>query len=435
MSQYTFRIWFTGLVHFVENKDPFAKCQLCVVLPCAQDSNRRHTGAIYEVSREPYCGKLRLRPGDPIGPEFLDRHRIAFKITRTDDIPPEPAISPSFPYGFLHLQDIAGIFADENDQIVSDYPPDPVLAQILVEGGYWLGYDEEISVLRWWDIPQTLTGFSSLSLPLADPVFVETPNVEKVEIFFYKIGKDDTVVYRRVLRPGSNGFIEILATNSCHYGPGNHCLLDCEDLDFQWLENGQHLQIRQIDRDFEYHFRLLHPSTIEAIKKVLPKKLSDEPRFPVPESPLIDVIVAPHICLEKFFRPRPRPEPPPPERHFREERIEERAKQIVSHWFPDAGELCLKFLIDLLIIILGTGTGSGNDCLGTKARARFVDLDYFIPAPQPSVSLSVLHRRAALDRQLSFPFPGDPRYPFSKSPQEQSVEESVEKASPETEKK
>jgi hypothetical protein len=437
MSHYTFRTWFTGLVHFVENKDPNAKCQLCVVMPRADQNpyHRGHTGAIYEVSREPFCGKLRLRPGSLIGP-YLDRHRIVFKITRTDDVPPEPADSPSFPYGFLHLQDIAGIFADENDRIVSVYPPPPpeVLAQILVEGGYRFGYDDEISVLRWWNIPSTLTGYP-LRLEIADPVFVEIPNVEKVEVLFYSLDGDETVIYSEVLRPGSNGFIEIMAANSCRATGSEYCLLGWEDLDFQW-RGGNYLEILQIDRDFEFHYRLLHPSTVEAIKKVLPKKhqeLPEEPRYPVPESPLVEVRVAPHICLEDFFRPRPGPSPGPDEaRQWRERSTEDRAADIVRRWFPDAGVEFFKFLVGILVVVFGTGTGSGNDCLGTKAQARFVDLDRFIPAPEPAVSVSVLHKRAALDRRMCFPSPGDPGYPFLKKPEEKSTEKSAEKSSPET---
>ena len=428
MSQYTFRIWFTGLMHFVQNKDPYARCQLCVVLPRAQDSTRRkHTGAIYEVNRELHCGKLRLQPGDPICLKCLERHRVAFKITRTDDIRPEPTASLTFPDGFLHLQDIAGIFADENDQIVSRNPPwDIVLAQILVEGGHWLGYDFDTSITRDWDIPQTLTGFP-LTLWLADPVFVEIPNVEKVEILFYKMDEHDTLECSKVLTPGSNGFIEILAANSCRDKEGDECMLGLGDLDFQWM-GGQHLQIRQIDQDFEYHYRLLHPATLEAIKKVLPKKhgvIPEEPRYPVPESPLVDVIVAPHICLEDVFKPTPGPEPAPAfytASHGLEGSLEARAKQIVMLRFPDAGEMLIEFLVRLLVVILGTGTGSGNDCLGTKAQARFVGLDQYIPGPDPGVSMSVLHARAALERQMCFPPPSDPAYPFLQKPGEKTTE-------------
>lgn len=422
MSHYTFRIWFTGLMHFVENKDPYAKCQLCVVLPKAQDENRRrHTGAIYEVRRKPYCGKLRLRPGDPIGLDCLDRHRVAFKITYTDDIHPEPTASLSFPYGFLHLQDIAGIFADENDKVVSRNPPCQVLAQILVEGGYRWGYDKD-SVTRWWDIPPTLTGYDPFLLELADPVFVEIPNVEKVEVLFYKIDEHDTFECSEVLRPGSNGFIEILAANSCR-GEADDCLLDWEDFEFQWSEDGRRLQVFQIDRDFEYHYGLLHPATIEALKKVLP----GAPRFPVPESLLVDILVAPHICLEDYFRPwRKRKEAPEEKR--KERAIDQRAAEIVKHWFPEAKRDLFKFLRDLLVVILGTGTGSGNDCLGTKALARFVDLDDLVPAPQPAVNLSVLHARAALDRRMCFPYPGDPGYPLLKKPEETTTEQEPEKS-------
>jgi hypothetical protein len=427
MSQYTFRIWFTGLMHFVENKDPYAKCQLCVVLPRADQDyprHRRHVGAIYEVTREPFCGKLRLQPGSTIY-QPLDRHRVAFRITRTDDIQPEPSASQTFPYGYLHMQDIAGIFADENDQIVSLCPPPTVLAQILVQGEYSFGYEYGISTVRDWTIPQTLTGFGSFELPLADPVYVDIPNVEKVEILFYSIDEGERVIYSEVLRPGSNGFIEIMAANSCRVRENEHCLLHWEDLDFQW-RGGNHLIILQIDNDFEYHYRLLHPSTLEAIKKVLPKKheeLPDQPRYPVPESPLVEIEVAPHICLEDFFKPRPSPMPEPHEgEHRRQVSIEDWAVQIVKRWCPEGTEL-FKLLVQLLITILGTGTGSGNDCLGTKAQARFVGLDDFIPAPQPAVSMSVLHARTALDRRVCFPYPGDPGYPFSKKPEEKSADD------------
>ncbi|HET9228773.1 MAG TPA: hypothetical protein VFR31_18990 [Thermoanaerobaculia bacterium] len=427
MSQYTFRIWFTGLMHFVENKDPYAKCQLCVVLPKAQDDHRRkHTGAFYEVSREPYCGKLRLRPGYPIGPD-LCRHRVVFRITYTDDIQPQPMASMSFPYGFLHLQDIAGIFADENDQIVSRCPPDTVLAQILIGGEYWFGYDPEISVTRDWLIPQTLTGFN-LGLELADPVFVDIPYVEKVEILFYKIDEPDKPACVEVLRPGSNGFIEILAANSCRREEDD-CLLDWDDFEFQWLEDGQRLLIMQVDRDFEYHYGLLHPATLEAIKKILP-----EERFPVPESMLMDILVARHICLEDFFWPKRKPKEETPDEKQTEAAIEQRAAAIVNHWFPDAKLEFFKFLKNLLVVILGTGTGSGNDCLGTKAQARFVGLDDFIPAPAPAINLSALHARAALDRRMSFPPPSDPAYPFPNKQEKSSPETLPKQTTPEPKK-
>lgn len=441
MSQYTFRIWFTGLMHFVENKDPYAKCRLCVVLPRAdQDPQRRqHTGGIYEVHRELACGKPRLRPGSPIGPypyPFLDRHRVAFRITRTDDIPAEQTASMTFPYGFLHLQDIAGIFADENDQIVSRYPPDTVLAQILVEGGYSFGYDYDVSVRRDWDIPQTLTGYK-LTLEVADPVFVEIPDVEKVEIVFYRLCDeatntcdDEAEVFSQVLAPGSNGLIEIMAANSCRDDYGYDCVLCWDDLDFQWFD-GNHLKILQIDRDFEYHYNLLHPATLEAIKKVLPKKqnpqLQSTPRFPVPESLLLEIKVAPHICLEDIFKPTPGPEPELYHAiHCEEELIDEQVRRFLRRRFPTAAVDQIDFLKDIvksiLLVVFGTGTGSGNDCLHTKAEARFLDLDRFISAPSPAVSLSVLHNQVALDRRMCFPPPGDPAYPLAKKQEEPGPE-------------
>ena len=424
MSGYTFRIWFSGLVHFVENRDPNAKCQLCVVLPVADD-DRKHVGAIYTAEREIRCGKLRLKQGRRL--LDLPRRRVAFRITRVDDIPPNSRSSLVVPFGFLHMNEIAGVFADENDQIVRAVPPPPptVLAQILIEGGYDFGFDA-LSILREWTLPSTLTGDLRRIL-VADPVFVDIPNVEKVEMLYYSLDDPaEPASSGGELQPGGERRIEIFVSNRCeercHYKP--------EDIEVRFGDNS--VSIIQIDSDFKYNYNMLHPITLDAIKRVVPKKEENnpdsEPRLPLPESPLIEISLAPHLCSPCFSGHTDEAEWKEEEEY--EEVAGQRGRSNHGERHVELRRVYRRFIlrplrevtmalqkfgaIDLLVVILnklfptGIGTGSGSDCLGSKGEARFVSLDRYIPAPVPPVSLVSVH---ALSRARIRPFPD--RLPFS----------------------
>jgi len=373
VSEHTFRLWFSGLVHFVENKDPNAKCQLCVVLPRGDNStaHRTHVAAIYKADREIRCGQPRLKRGDRIiALTPHPRRRVSFEIRRFDDLPPQDGLALSFSsFGALNMRDIAGIFADENDQIVDVYPPaDAVLAQILIGKGYNIGVDPSLSILREWRIPETLTGFPEFRLLLADPMYVDIPHVRSVKMHYAPIDPEETVNKAEPpeppspveLRPGSNGMIEIFVANRCE---GDYCL---REEDFEWRREGNRWILMQLDRDFELNYNMLHPTTLDVLRRLLSQDgsaKSGEVRFPVPESPFLEFALAPHLCFEL---------------QEQERKSISSVMELVTKKSLDA--FSLQDLLDF--IARGTGGGSGSDCLGGVGEARFNALDNFIPDPE-----------------------------------------------------
>ncbi len=370
----TLRVWFSGLVHFIENKDPLGKCQLCAVLPGADG----HHAAIYKVKRELCCGKYRLRPVDLKTP-FIDLtgRRATFRVTRVDDVPPSPRTSFCRPDGIVMLDQIVGEYVDEYAHIVYAPAPNGVQAQVLFEGGYTFGIDPEFSVLRTWDLPSTLTG-QPTSVPVADPVYIEIPNVRSAAIYHgpHSSPKPDNNYGETPLYPDGNEVIEVLVSNRC----------DGQD-SFRYEFGDDRLTVYQIDSDFATHYSMLRPTTLTAINRVVPND-SGKPRYPLPESVLIDLQFAPHLCSCCMESPR----------HLRRllnrfpdglgngltALLDHLAKAVPEHgesnWLMEVFNLIIK-----TIIATGTGVGSGSDCLGAMGSARFIELDDFIPSPAPSL--------------------------------------------------
>jgi hypothetical protein len=374
---YTLRVWFTGLVHFVENKDPIASCQMCVVLPVAGG----HRAAIYLVRRETSCGKLRLRPADP--PLLtLTRRRVVFQVTRVDDARPQPRTSFNEPFGILGLDQIAGEFVDEFDLIVSDgEPPDSVQAQLLFEGGYSFGTDPELSVLRQWILPGTLSGAQTYAW-VADPVYIDIPDVASATMLDSPLDEAEVraAAHATNLAPGGNGLIEVLVSNRCM--PAG---FTADDISVEMGDN--RLTIFQIDDDFTFNYTVLSPTTRSAIEKILPPRSQQAPQYPLPKSMLVDIQLAPHLCPPWLRDPArcSKPDDDGPEGVPRVSELLEILAMLAKTILSEEGTLGLLLTILNALFPEGTGTGSGSDCLGTRGAARFMDLDYFIPSAPPSL--------------------------------------------------
>lgn len=383
MSVYTFRVWFSGLVHFVPNKNPHAKCQLCAVLP-RTGGGRAHKGVIYKPKWVVECGRRRLRAGDPIVP--LEDRRIVFDITRGDALPPLP-FEHSAP-GVLSMDDVVGIFTDEDESIVSADPPeDRVLAQILFGAGYSMDIDYEVSIERRWTIPSTLTGIE-LTASLFDPVYIDVPNVKKVTLKSkpLRVGID----CEEELHPNEHGLIEIFVSHRCEK--------DCLTIgDVYPIRTPNSFVLMQRDTDFESNYKLLHPSTIENIKKTLGKaagKKPDEVKLPIPESPLLEFYLAPHICCDPKSRERGSYERKGRLGRSLWSRVNRLLDRMTSRGWG-------KQLLEILLGLLGTGTGSGNDCLGGTSKARFFFLDDFIPGPDLTVDMGLLHSKHQFEKEMA----------------------------------
>jgi hypothetical protein len=363
---YTFRIWFSGLCHFVQNRDINARCALCVVLPKADEETSfcNHVPAIYTVERkQDNCGNLRVNMGDEILKlnDQGKRYRVSFKMTRADNLP-MPQSTEISNYGLLWLGDIAGGYADENTDIVSAIPPPTVAAQILLESPF-VNYDYNLSVLREWTLPATLTGIDPrLKIKIADPVFVEFSDIRKVKLIAKLIDDPEADPYEFDLPPVGER-IEIFIANRCDEDRED----DFGEVELRW--EGEHrVSFVQIDTDFLFNFRMLHPSTVAAIERVLPKDDEGYPRYPLPESPLLTIEVAPHLCLE-----------------IGEDKDIKKSLALFN------------------FVKRGTGSGSGSDCLGAQGLARFTDLDQFIPAPELPVATTSRQKLSMPQKPASNP--------------------------------
>lgn len=334
---YPFRIWFSGLCHFVLNRDPNALCRLCVVLPYAKGEHcRDHVAGIYHVKRTPdECGRMRIEKGKEI--VRLNRQRVAFDFAQR-----EPVAVPDNPdflnEGLLWMGHIAGGFADQNEEIVGLNPPPSVAAQVLLESSY-VNYDPELSVRRIWEIPGTLTGGSLPEIEVADPMFVEFTDVEGASLKVYSIDEDMETTH------DLSTVSEILISNRCEQGHG----ISFGDVRVR-QEGEQQITWVQVDTDFKFNFDMLSSSSIAAMRRFME---TDEEVFPVPESPLLTIKVAPQMCISAADAP------------------------------------LIEKVLDLLrgATLKGIGTGSGSDCLGSQGMTRFVELDRYIPStggPQES---------------------------------------------------
>ena len=338
MNDSVFRIWFSGLIHFVQNRDPNARCRMCVVVPKAD----KHVAAIYKVKRiTDDCHRPRIvKDGKPI--LELEKHRVSFELNRADNLFSESISASPGDFGVLRIEDIAGGYADENSEIVSLNPPPEVAAQILLESDS-IYFDENLSVRREWTLPEMLTGVLN-TVTLSDPVFVEIPGVKSIKLRAHYFGdKPNDPLRNEIPLPGDGEKIEIFIQNRCE----EKC-----DSPFGRLEARREpnsIKIVQIDQDFVHNYQMLNPATRAAMERILPKDKTQKPRFPLPESQFAELTFSPHLCVH----------------------------------LPTAEEL--QEVLDWIgkIIPLGTGSGSGSDCLGSKGLARFLDLETFLPSSEP----------------------------------------------------
>jgi hypothetical protein len=202
------------------------------------------------------------------------------------------------------------------------------------------------------------------------------------------------------------------------------------DTECRYHDNG--FEIVQIDKDFAFNYRMLHPATLASLGKFLPQDpQTGKPRFPVPESTLLSVFSSLPFCLETILaklkglldkmseptEPAAREAertafkdfalelidvfsalvPAGPPRaflvHVKEFLAHREGKAALDRALEDK-RLLKRELANLVLslVLTGTGTGSGSDCLGASGLIRFVNLDRFIPpagvAPESSLARS-----------------------------------------------
>jgi hypothetical protein len=233
-------VFFSGLCHFVENREQSAKVKMCVVLPEAD----KHDGAI-KLQR----GGLSSPTGEAKQSIELRRHRVAFRFDKDSKQLKEPLeFGGDAMKGVIPMRDIAGIFADENPSIVRAMPPKEVRAQIILDRGKFR-VEEKATPFKF---PGTLRNEQGeIAVDLADKMFADiTVPGEFVEIIVTSIG-NKAKIDAYVLKPDANGEAVIDVSNDCVPPPGEP--LKAEDLDFQ------------------FHYKLLSPEATAAMKRRLGK--------------------------------------------------------------------------------------------------------------------------------------------------------------------
>jgi hypothetical protein len=264
----TLRVWFSGLCHFVDNKDP-NDGSTCVVLVKDQE----HKAGIYTLD----WSKKKQNRGRPLGTQIipLDGHYVTFE---TSDVSKEAQSVPLRfdDYGRVEMEDLVEDFAD-GDTDIANYEPSPetqkkIVGQVFLKGDR-RGSVKDQAVVDTWEIPDTVNEEFRRSMEVADPVFIEKGSVAEVFLVVREFG--GKVVLRERLGADSNGNFEIIVTNNCKEGHRY----------FEWIVGAHEVKLIQVDRDFEHHYNMLNPKARAAMNK-LERISKGAAEYPVPERTL-----------------------------------------------------------------------------------------------------------------------------------------------------
>lgn len=244
---FTLRVHFLGLCHFVENRDKKAPVKMCVVLPEAAD----HDGVV-RLGK----GALTDTNGQEIPSVDLRRKRMTFRFDG-DEGAKSFNFGPDAHRGVVAMKDIASIFADENPSIVRANPPSDVRAQVLLDRGEFK--IDPNAIMTKWRIPASVRSDGYKDVEVADKLFVDidVPG-EFVEITFRTLGSR-AGVETYTLKP-QDGIAEITVSNECPPPP----------------DGTQQV----IDKDFVFHYNLLSPEALSALKRRVGRG-----GLPLPEKP------------------------------------------------------------------------------------------------------------------------------------------------------
>ena len=180
------------------------------------------------------------------------------------------------------MEQIAGPFVDENDDIVDLAPkPETVAAQLLFENGYYSGMGrrvrkESLAPPCDSDRQRLYRGHGG------GPCLHRILEVKSVDMITKPLYGDGPIEHRHA--DAHNSVIEILVSNRCvdknSRKPEKARRLTTSNAESTRMA----FEIVQIDKDFAFNYRMLHPATLASLKKFLPvDPVTGEPRYPVPE--------------------------------------------------------------------------------------------------------------------------------------------------------
>jgi hypothetical protein len=372
--------------------------QLCVVLPDASDgqySLPAHTADVCFPKRIEYCdGTYRIEHDEDNVIFPIERSRITFDIEEETSVAVDELVFSYSPDSLIEFGDLAGTYADDNLDIVAISPPASVNGQVVFDRGF-SEIDDHAAVTSTWVLPGTVTG-ASKTVTVREPRFIELRNLKAIRLVSTNMDSDHVRDYP--ISDDGTGEVDILVSSRCS---------DCQ-ICLEWrLEDGR-LQLVQLDQDYFFHYRLLHPSSIESLNNhdnIYCGLDDDDIPYPVPERILIDW---PLPCLPVLFFGGPRRwrfcissrNGDGRGRLLRGFGIEKETeiRDLAERKFPGIPEWIVRKLEAISEIVLtAVGTGAGSDCLPTGGSTRYLDNPQIEAAqeatPRPSVGRKILAER------------------------------------------
>jgi len=186
-------------------------------------------------------------PVDSEGFVYIEDYRVSFKIPDAERLANPFMTDPTFRKYLLSMDEVAGSYADDYDQIVKPTPPARLIAaQVLIDSGT-LKYDPRPNdpPRSTWVIPNTLNGkVPPLSKSLTHEMALELLNISDLTILLAPLGggAPDEIE----LKPVAAEPVEITIAHLCTENP------------LRWRSK----DVKQIDDvDFKWHYMLFSKTT------------------------------------------------------------------------------------------------------------------------------------------------------------------------------
>lgn len=267
---FNLRVVFTGVCALVRNEDETKRGSMCIVLPDGRSRLpfrrgesidgqplKRHRGFMqFKINQLAALVPNNPLPSDADGIWYLDRHRVTFHTVpadrRRDSLPLVDA-------GTNRIAKLDWIVPDHSDvdpHILSEYPPDTVLAQILLHEGILSNNTATVK----WVFPPTLSG-RVLNPALSHEIILNVPDLDRVDVIATPFDKGQPA--RWTFDRSQDRDVTITFANLCDNNP---LRWETEEVE------------RSVDDDFRWYYRLLSGSAQEGLSQ----QLRGLP-FPVPQ--------------------------------------------------------------------------------------------------------------------------------------------------------
>jgi hypothetical protein len=249
------RIGFTGVCSFVINSDTTGrKVRACVVMPDAEGrGDKQHTSKKApdgeRLLRHRAYLKFKLQqlvsitnkldvPVDSEGLVYIEGYRVSFKIPDAERLANPFTADPTFRNHLLSMEEVAGVYADDFDEIVKPSPAaNLIAAQVLIDSGT-LKYDPQPGdpPLETWIVPNNLTGkIPPLSKALTHEMALGLSNISELVVVLQPLGGGNPDEIK--LKPVATEPVEISIAHLCSENPLRWKTTDVDqkaDVDFKW---------------------------------------------------------------------------------------------------------------------------------------------------------------------------------------------------------